>query len=42
MVYPEFMVWVYASGKGVGGGWTPGKYALEPTIWRLERPKKLW
>ena len=38
---PEFLGWVYASVEGVGGGWLPGKDALEPTIWRLEWPKKL-
>ena len=27
---PEFMDWVDASGEGVGGGWLPGKDALEP------------
>ena len=32
---PEFLVWVDASGEGVGGGWLLGKDALEPTIWRL-------
>ena len=37
----KFLVWVDASGKGVGGGWLPDKDALEPTIWRLEWPKKL-
>ena len=42
MGYPKFLVWVDASGEGVGGGWLPGKDALEPTIWRLEWPKKLW
>ena len=30
---PEFLGWVVASGEGVGGGWIPGKGALEPTIW---------
>ena len=35
------MGWVNASGEGVGGGWLPGKDALEPKIWRLEWPKKL-
>ena len=35
----KFLVWVDASGKGVGGGWLPDKDALEPTIWRLEWPK---
>ena len=29
---PEFMGWVDASGEGVGGGWIPGKDALEPKI----------
>ena len=38
---PAFLGWVYASGEGVGGGWLPGKDALEPKIWRLEWPKKL-
>ena len=38
---PKFLGWVHASGEGVGGGWIPGKNALEPRIWRLERPKKL-
>ena len=33
--------WVDASGEVVGGGWILGKDALEPTIWRLEWPKKL-
>ena len=32
---PEFLGWVYASGEGVGGGWIPGKDALELTLWRL-------
>ena len=36
-----FLGWVYESGEGVGGGWLTGKDALEPTIWRLEWPKKL-
>ena len=36
-----FLGWVDASGEGVGGGWLPGKDALEPKIWRLEWPKKL-
>ena len=38
---PGFMVWVDVCGEGVGGGWLPGKYALELTIWRLELSKKL-
>ena len=37
----EVLYLVDASGEGVGGGWLPGKYALEPTIWRLEWPKTL-
>ena len=41
MVDPEFLVWVDASGEGVGGGWLLGKYELEPKIWRLEWPNKL-
>ena len=41
IVYPKFLGWVDASGEGVGGGWLPGKYALEPKNWRLEWPKKL-
>ena len=35
------MGWVDASGEGVGGGWVPGKYSPESTIWRLEWPNKL-
>ena len=42
MVDPKFLGWVDASGEGVGGGWLPGKDALEPTFWRLEWPNKLW
>ena len=38
---PTFLGWVDASGEGVGGGCLPGKDALEPTILRLECPKKL-
>ena len=38
---PKFLGWVDASGEGVGGGWIPVKYSLEPTIWRLEWPNKL-
>ena len=38
---PEFLGWIDAYGEGVGGGWLPGKYALEPTIWRLVWPNKL-
>ena len=38
---PEFLVWVDKSEKGVVGSWLPGKDALEPTLWRLEWPKKL-
>ena len=41
MGYPEFLGWVDTSGEGVEGGWLPGKCALEPTIFRLEWPKKL-
>ena len=36
MGYPEFLSWVDASGQGVGGGWLPGKDALEPKTLRLE------
>ena len=36
------MGWLDASGEGVGGGWLPGKDALEPKIWRLECPNKFW
>ena len=36
------MCWVDASGEGVGVGWILGKDALEPTIWLLKWPKKLW
>ena len=39
---PKFLGWVDASGEDVGGGWLPGKDALEPTIWRLKWPKKFW
>ena len=39
---PKFLGWVDAFGEGVGGGWILGKDALEPIIWRLEWPKKLW
>ena len=35
---PEFLVWVDESGEGVGGGYIPGRDALEPTICRLEWP----
>ena len=35
------MDWVDASREGVGGGWLPGKDAMEPTSLRLEWPKKL-
>ena len=35
MGVPEFMGWVDASGEGVGGGWLPGKYAMEPTNFYL-------
>ena len=38
---PEFLFWVDASVEGVGVGLLPVKYALEPTIGRLEWPKKL-
>ena len=38
---PEFLGWVDASGEGVGGGWLPGKEALEPTMWRLEWPQEI-
>ena len=38
---PGFMGWLDASGEGAEGGWLPGKDTLEPTIWRLEWPKKL-
>ena len=38
---PRFLVWVYAPGEGVGGGWIPRKDALEPKIWRLGWPNKL-
>ena len=38
---PEFLGWVDTSIEGVGVGWLPGKDALEPTICRLECPKKL-
>ena len=41
MVDPEFLGLVDASREGVGGGWLPGNDALEPTILRLEWPKKL-
>ena len=41
MGYPQFLGWVDASGEGVRGDWLLGKYALEPTIWGLEWPKKL-
>ena len=34
------MGWVYAFIETVGGGLLPGKYALEPTILRLECKKK--
>ena len=37
----EFLVWLDASGEGVGGSWLQGKDALETTIWRLGWPKKL-
>ena len=30
MGYQEFIGWVDESGEGVGGGWIPGKDALEP------------
>ena len=39
---PEYLGWVDASGEGVGGGWIPGKNALDPTVWRLEWPMKFW
>ena len=39
---PEFLGWVETSGEGIGGGWVPRKDALEPTIWCLKLPKKLW
>ena len=39
---PDFLGWVDASGEAVGGGWLQGKDALEPKIWRLEWPKKVW
>ena len=42
MIYPKFLVWVDAFGEGVGGGLLTGKDALEPTIWYLKRPNKLW
>ena len=35
---PKFLGWVDASREGVGGGWIPGKYSPEPTIWRLKWP----
>ena len=35
----EFLGWVDSSGEGIEGGWLPGKYALKPTMWRLEWPK---
>ena len=38
---PKFLGWVDFSREGVGGGWLPGKNALEPTIWRLEWPNIL-
>ena len=38
---PEFLGWIDVSVEGVGGGWLPGKDALESTIWRLEWPNKL-
>ena len=38
---PEFLGWVDASGEGVGGGWLPGKDALEPTVWRMEWPQSI-
>ena len=38
---PEFLGWVDASGEGVGGGWLPGKDALEPTVWRMEWPDSI-
>ena len=36
----EFLVWIDSFGKVVGGGWISVKYALEPTILRLEWPNK--
>ena len=41
MVDPKFLGWVDAFGEVFGGGWLPGKDALEQKIWRLEWPKKL-
>ena len=38
---PKFLGWVDASGEGVGGGWLPGKDALEPTVWRMEWPQSI-
>ena len=38
---PEFLIWIYVSGEGLGGGWIPGKDSLETTIWCLEWPNKL-
>ena len=35
------MGWVDTSGEGVGGGWLPGKYTMEPTVCHLEWPNKL-
>ena len=38
---PEFMGWVDSYVEGVGGGWIPGKDALEPTICFLKLTNKL-